>query len=796
MAKDPTFGRLVKEGIASVARRQDKRKQEVEEDIAEKLGYSVHTVRRWQRGYIPAQIEHVEFLVRYCLENGRVDDKWALNILTRAQHPKPERVLGKKGSRFSAAPRSIHNLPARFGDFIGRRADLSAVLEALRSPWPVILIEGLAGVGKTTLALEVAYACAGHPREAARDFSWPRFDAIVWMTAAEKGLTVDDFLNTLALRLDYPGLANRPFREKWEGVRDVLARQSALIVLDEFEAVTDDDIAAFLVQVPAGTKVLLTGRERGQLLPPAFRRFPPAHVHLDGLAEEEALAFLRLQARRQAALRGGRREHERSRLEQVVRAARHTLQPLIRATEGNPLAMSLALSYIADQALSLATLVQHLYTAAESMEELFDRLFAQAWERCGEPARRLWCVIPLFVAPARREALKAAAGLEGRYFRDALTELQARSLLEAVEGADGEPRYRAHPLVRAYGTRRLETRSALADESRERWVGFYVDFVSAADLRDWDRPEPFRTIAEEWPNIWAAIEWLQQTGDLERLARIFEQVKWFMHIYGYWEQRLALARAALSLAEEKGDERQTCTFLTDLGWTLALQDRFREAEEHLKRARERAEKLGGPELRYGVYEALTLLYQRSGRFSALERVLPLMEEAAQAVPEPTRSRHGVVVLYRKATAAYDQGRWEEARALFEEMLQQTEAIRWERAVAYALNYLGEIALLENDLERARTLLEQGRHLIQRWQDKRRLAYYHRSFALLHFAQGDRARALEAAESALDLFGRLGMRREEMETRTLIEVLEEAGHEARITTIFQKFRTPFQASGEA
>jgi predicted ribonuclease YlaK len=60
------------------------------------------------------------------------------------------------GQAFS--PISSHNLPPRnFTTLLGRDADKDRVLQALESRYPLITIEGFAGVGKTSLALEVAY---------------------------------------------------------------------------------------------------------------------------------------------------------------------------------------------------------------------------------------------------------------------------------------------------------------------------------------------------------------------------------------------------------------------------------------------------------------------------------------------------------------------------------------------------------------------------------------------------------------------------------------------------------------
>jgi hypothetical protein len=89
------FGKLVDEGISSVAERQGKSVDAVETKIAEELGYSAHTVQYWKRGHVPTQPEHVAFLVRYCVKHGDVERSWAQSLLTQALHHAPGALLAE-----------------------------------------------------------------------------------------------------------------------------------------------------------------------------------------------------------------------------------------------------------------------------------------------------------------------------------------------------------------------------------------------------------------------------------------------------------------------------------------------------------------------------------------------------------------------------------------------------------------------------------------------------------------------------------------------------------------------------
>lgn len=93
MPRNKRFGELLDEGISSVAKRQRKTIAGVEREIADRLGYSPHTVQHWRRGNVPQDPQHVEELVRYCVLHGRVNREWTQSLLTQARYARPGGLL-------------------------------------------------------------------------------------------------------------------------------------------------------------------------------------------------------------------------------------------------------------------------------------------------------------------------------------------------------------------------------------------------------------------------------------------------------------------------------------------------------------------------------------------------------------------------------------------------------------------------------------------------------------------------------------------------------------------------------
>jgi AAA-like domain/TIR domain len=93
MGTNKIFGRLLNEGISSVAKRQNKQLAAVEFELAQMLRYSEHTIQHWRRGYIPPRPELVAQIVRYCKQSGRVDSTWAQSLLMQTNYPNTRALL-------------------------------------------------------------------------------------------------------------------------------------------------------------------------------------------------------------------------------------------------------------------------------------------------------------------------------------------------------------------------------------------------------------------------------------------------------------------------------------------------------------------------------------------------------------------------------------------------------------------------------------------------------------------------------------------------------------------------------
>lgn len=173
-------------------------------------------------------------------------------------------LAGAKATVVQSA-RSFQNLPRRNTLLVGREQELAWVMDEVQKPGSFVVIEGPAGCGKTTVALEAAHRLwESDPR---------RFDATVWLSAQSEVLFADgpalssevakevqDVLATIAIVLDRQDISHSTERLKATLVRTALAELRTLIVFDNFESAVDRRILAFLRSLPESCNVLVTSR--------------------------------------------------------------------------------------------------------------------------------------------------------------------------------------------------------------------------------------------------------------------------------------------------------------------------------------------------------------------------------------------------------------------------------------------------------------------------------------------------------------------------------------------------------
>jgi membrane protein implicated in regulation of membrane protease activity len=156
-----------------------------------------------------------------------------------------------------------HNLPYRCERFWGRTDEINRALKGLDLRYPIVSIEGMGGVGKTTLAIEIAHRCI---TDCDRILKTP-FTVIAWVSAKEKPekkIWLEDVINTIAQLLKHDDFTYLTLDLKRAKITEELSQNRILIVIDNYESIEDRELDSWIQDIPEPSKVLITSRH-GQM---------------------------------------------------------------------------------------------------------------------------------------------------------------------------------------------------------------------------------------------------------------------------------------------------------------------------------------------------------------------------------------------------------------------------------------------------------------------------------------------------------------------------------------------------
>ncbi len=169
----------------------------------------------------------------------------------------------------------IHNLPQPdYVNFVGRKEELEK-LRSLLHPndriWTIV-IDGIGGIGKSAIALEIAHYYLNEHKFIAKE---ERFQAIIWISAKDSVLTVEgiktrfqvsntlqDIYRQIAIVIGEQEINNHNFDEQILLINRVLGKARTLLIIDNLETIDDERVNAFIRELPNPTKCIVTTRHR------------------------------------------------------------------------------------------------------------------------------------------------------------------------------------------------------------------------------------------------------------------------------------------------------------------------------------------------------------------------------------------------------------------------------------------------------------------------------------------------------------------------------------------------------
>jgi tetratricopeptide (TPR) repeat protein len=504
-----------------------------------------------------------------------------------------------------------HNLPQRpYTHFVGREPELQKLIQLLL-PYPrsrhfLVTLDGIGGVGKSALALEVAY----HYRDNYENLPHEeRFEAIVWISAKRTMLTANgiqsrqqtfstlgDLYREIATVLELPMIMQVDVEQRRGLVEHALGGKRTLLIVDNLETVDDEEILTFLRELPDPTKAIVTTRHRIDI---AYA------IRLTGMSEADALALIKLEAAHKS-----------------VHLPVDSIEDLNRRTGGIPLAIvwSIALMSLG---YGVESVLRRLGSGHSDIAHFcFEESIAHIHDR---DAYRMLAALALFEASVKRKMLGEVAGLGNDEIGrdDALAELLQLSLVNQ-EGN----RFSLLPLTRSFVLDELEHRPELEQTLREQWYTYLISLARPyADLHM--RQHDLRMVLQEGEHFVTLSSWCQQTERPDILLKVFPALSYYYDCTGQWTDLLLQGKNALEYAQLMGNLEDIVFIETHvLSWMLCDQGQYVEAERYIADALKLVKQLSDPSWHCSVLVNYARVYRLRKMF---EQALSHCQQALQLV---------------------------------------------------------------------------------------------------------------------------------------------------------------------
>ena len=648
----------------------------------------------------------------------------------------------------------IHNLGPR-PDLIGRAPDLQALLKKMSNVKQPLILVGPPGIGKSSLAIESAYRVSRPHRT---DPPFRPYEFVLFFTARLEPFALPALLDEIARWTDNVYIMKfAEVAQKLIEVRKLLARTRVLLILDNLESVSDQDVFEFIEAVPFPSQVVGTSRRRHPELAIV------SHIELPAISTKSSNQLLQRELGTIPG-RGSSFEAVRTRAPALI----HKLEAI---TLGNPLAIKWAAAQL--RAMPIDSLLASLESGHG---DLFSKMFEKTWHRLSVDSRTALVTMTFFKTPptihTALDLAKVQPSSEG-----VITELSNSGLMEPSAGLSGveSGRITLHPLTLAFASAKL---AEFPDDRRRQlrlsYIYYYESSIGQAGGRDWDDPKPFEATDDERDNYIQAIMLAEAERQWSSVIAIVDGLRNYLLIYGYWSLRLQLCNLALRAAQSLNDQKAYAQFMRHVGWTMVLQGNLGEAATNLDEALSIAVREGYLKVQADATGDLAEIARLTGD---LQRARALRSESLRLSRVGGNQRDIYVEQTLLAQMDLDERRLAAAREGFLTSMQLAQQLRWHRAIAYCLHWLGEVARLEGDYELARRYLSHSREYLAPFRDRARLALILKSEALLIAAQGDMSKARAIAEQATSELKKLGLPYELRELESLVNLSNIANNRA-------------------
>lgn len=638
--------------------------------------------------------------------------------------------------------------PRLYTQLFGYQTEWNQLLELLspHSRERIICIEGMGGIGKTSLALEVAYYCL----EKSRDFDDPLyFNAIIdtsakntqvlgnriMPTLLEPEKSSQDIVRVIAQTLEFPLEPSLNSQQKLKLLLNHLKNKFVLLIIDNLETIEDRDAIALLItNFPETVKILITSR-----IPFALPH--SCSITLNPLKAEAGAELI----------------------EDLAKKWQRNLSPaqiswIYEKTGGLPLAITYLIAQIVTTSIpnELMPMVVNK-TSEELLRFCFDDLVKSL---SNSPAYQCLLISALFAEFANIQAIA--------FINQTTTEITSKHLQHLTRlhllFSQTSQQYSLHSLTQEYLQLELQQQEDYLTQIRDRQVQWYQQLVApylSVSADEWHSYDELKT---EWSNLRYIIEYCLNIGDrYVEVKNFWYALKGFTSTLGYWSERKVWLNWLLQQAQQRRDWQMVAEAMFHQSQTLAYVDE-RDSEG---KAAELAllawdlKEYCTVEWQFDLSLYITALYirqQNPDSYLPAQQWLNKSQKLFISLPVniPLYLQKKCQLFYYQAELYTQSQQLEIALNTYQTALEIAKAINYQRGIAYIRSRISIILFEQSELDQAQQELSSLLDLTQQYGDRRSSTFCYQYLAIVAKRLDNPQEAKYYAALAQQGFNNLGM----------------------------------------
>ncbi len=631
--------------------------------------------------------------------------------------------------------------------FIGREKELDEITSMLVDPaCRLITLHGPGGIGKTSLAMEIALQQSGV------------FPDGVYFISLAGASSMDEFAIALVEAIQIPLMESDSIAFR---LQEFLRSKTMLLILDNFEQLMHDGesikMLTAIVRHSTKVKFLLTSRERLSLIeewvyPIKGLSFPEQFNQddLESARKFDAMALFFERARRI----NPDFEFDSQSISAVIR--------ICHMFEGLPLGIELAAGDVWSQSCQMIAEKIHanwnsINASVSNVSERYYSLKANldaSWVLLDQKQQMIFSRLGIFEGDF---SIQAAQQI-GLASVDDLTRLANLSLLRH----DAHGRYKLHAVIRQYTHGKLIELGLMA-EVQKNLVEFYMEYLLSRTekIRSNIQKDILDEIQMEIRNFKQAWRWMIENQHCESIDVFLEPFYQFFIIRSRYQEGLDLFEPAIHLLKEllKRDENEkreiTLGMLLVRIGSLAHRNRLNKLSfDSLEEAAQIFNKYAVENELAFCRAVLAEVYLRANEFNLAEEITRKNLLFYQDSPDIGGQVHafntiGIINLRR--------GKIAEAKKHLTSSVALGRKILDNRKLIVPLNYLGDIACNEGAYQEAEQLFEESLNIASNLEDLYQMAIVINNLASVYHVSTQFQKANEMYARSLAICRQIGDR---------------------------------------